>query len=69
MPGIYEQGLDKNPANFSPITPLSFIERTAKIYPNKTAVIHGSLTRTWSETYSRLQTASELTCQSRGKGW
>ena len=53
MPGIYEHGLDKNPANFSPITPLSFIERTAKIYPNKTAVIHGSLTRTWSETYSR----------------
>ncbi|MFM8152046.1 MAG: AMP-binding protein, partial [Polynucleobacter victoriensis] len=61
MPGIYEQGLDKNPANFSPITPLSFIERTAKIYPNKTAVIHGSLTRTWSETYSRCrQLASSL---------
>ena len=61
MPGIYEQGLDKNPANFSPITPLSFIERTAKIYPNKTAVIHGPLTRTWSETYSRCrQLASSL---------
>ncbi|MFM1870563.1 MAG: hypothetical protein RLY99_1307, partial [Pseudomonadota bacterium] len=61
MSGIYEQGLDKNPANFSPITPLSFIERTAKIYPNKTAVIHGSLTRTWSETYSRCrQLASSL---------
>lgn len=61
MLGIYEQGLDKNPANFSPITPLSFIKQTAKVYPNKTAVIHGSLTRTWSQTYSRCrQLASAL---------
>ncbi len=61
MPSIYEQGLDKNPANFSPITPLSFIEQTAKIYPNKTAVIHGSLTRTWAQTYARCrQLASAL---------
>lgn len=61
MPSIYEQGLDKNPANFSPITPLSFIEQTAKIYPNKTAVIHGALTRTWAQTYVRCrQLASAL---------
>ena len=61
MPGIYEQGLDKNPANFSPITPLSFIEQAAKIYPNKTAVIHGALTRTWAQTYARCrQLASAL---------
>lgn len=61
MPSIYEQGLDKNPANFSPITPLSFIEQTAKIYPNKTAVIHGALTRTWAQTYARCrQLASAL---------
>ena len=61
MSSIYEHGLDKNAANFSPITPISFIERAAKIYPNKVAVIHGGLKRTWSQTYSRTrQLASAL---------
>jgi len=61
MSNIYEHGLDKNAANFSPITPISFIERAAKIYPNKVAVIHGGLRRTWSETYARTrQLASAL---------
>ena len=61
MSNIYEHGLDKNAANFSPITPISFIERAAKIYPNKVAVVHGGLRRTWSETYARTrQLASAL---------
>jgi fatty-acyl-CoA synthase len=61
MANIYEQGLDKNAANFSQMTPISFIERAAKIYPHKTAVIHGSLKRSWSETYTRCrQLASAL---------
>ncbi len=61
MVSIYEQGLDKNPANFVAQSPLSFIERTAQIYPYKTAVIHGTLQRTWGETYARCrQLASAL---------
>ena len=38
---IYEQGLDKNPANHKPLTPLSFLDWAARVFPNKTAVIHG----------------------------
>jgi fatty-acyl-CoA synthase len=53
MANIYEQGLDKNPANFTPITPLLFLERSAQIYPQKVAVIHGKLRQTWSQTYER----------------
>ena len=53
MANIYEQGLDRNPANYTPITPLLFLERTAEIYPNKTAVIHGKLRQTWAQTYER----------------
>ena len=61
MSNIYEHGLDKNAANFSPITPISFIERAATIYPNKVAVAHGDLKRTWSQTYARTrQLASAL---------
>ncbi len=50
---MYEQGLDKNPANFVSQSPLSFIERAAQVYPYKTAVIHGALQRNWAEVYSR----------------
>jgi fatty-acyl-CoA synthase len=58
---IYEQGLDKNPANFVAQSPLSFIERTAQIYPDKTAVVYGALQRTWGQTYARCrQLASAL---------
>ncbi|NIR30940.1 MAG: acyl-CoA synthetase [Gammaproteobacteria bacterium] len=38
---MYEQGLDRGPANYSPLTPLSFLERSAAVYPEKPAVIHG----------------------------
>ena len=38
----YEHGLDKCAANHVPLSPLSFLERTAQIYPNKPSVIHGA---------------------------
>ena len=38
----YETGLDKNPANYVPLSPLSFIQRTAAVYPDRTAVIYGT---------------------------
>jgi len=50
---IFTQGLDKNPANYVAQSTLTFIERAALVYPQRPAVIHGSVTRTWSETYAR----------------
>ncbi|MEJ2175506.1 MAG: AMP-binding protein, partial [bacterium] len=49
----YEQDLDKNPANYAPLTPLSFIERAASVYPEQVAVIHGDARFSWRETYAR----------------
>ena len=37
----YDQHLDKNPANYTPLTPLTFLERSAYIYPNRLSAIHG----------------------------
>ena len=53
MANIYEQGLGRNSANFTPITPLLFLERSAEVYPNRVAVIHGKLRQTWMQTYER----------------
>ena len=50
---IYEHGLAKNAANYVPLSPLSFIERTAMVYPTRTSVIHGTRRFTWGETYAR----------------
>ena len=48
-------------ANYQPLTPLAFIERSALVYPNQIAMIHGHIRRTWSETFERcLQLASAL---------
>ena len=49
----YARDLDKNPANYAPLTPLSFLERTASVYPDLPSVIHGRQRYTWRETYAR----------------
>jgi len=49
----FEQDLGKNPANYAPLTPLSFLERTASVYPDLPSVIHGGQRYTWKETYGR----------------
>ncbi len=49
----YLKDLDKNPANFTPLSPLTFIERAASVYPNRTAVVYGDIRRSWVETYTR----------------
>jgi fatty-acyl-CoA synthase len=65
----FETHLDKNDANYVPLTPLSFLERTASIYPDRIATIHGETRRTWSETYQRCrQLASALVRQGIQKG-
>src|SRR5262252_478529 len=49
----YEDGLDRNAANYTPLTPVSFLEKAAYVYPERAAVIHGSVRRTWREVYER----------------
>ena len=50
---IYERDLDRNPANYAPLTPLQFIERTASVYPDHVALIHGARRQSWADTYAR----------------
>ncbi|MCB2041556.1 MAG: AMP-binding protein, partial [Rhodoferax sp.] len=69
MPGIFDQDLPRNPANYAAISPLSFLERTAEVYPQRLAVVHGDLRRNWSEVYRRSrQLASALVARGIGKG-
>jgi len=49
----YDTDLDRNPANFQPLTPLGFLERAAAVFPAHTAVIHGPLKRSYAEFYAR----------------
>ena len=61
MTSIYDRDLPRNEANFAPISPLSFIERTAEVYPDRLAIVHGALRQTWAQTYARArQLASAL---------
>ncbi|MBS0520454.1 MAG: acyl-CoA synthetase [Proteobacteria bacterium] len=60
-PNIYERDLDKTTANYAPLTPLQFLERSASVYPDHIALIHGPRRQTWAETYARCrQLASAL---------
>lgn len=66
---IYEAGLDANAANYSALSPLSFLERAAYIHADSPAVIHGAVRRTWDETYSRCkQVAHALSQKGIGRG-
>ena len=57
----FEQNLDKNNANFVPLTPLTFLERAKDIYPNYEALVYEDRKYTWSEIYKRcIQFASAL---------
>ena len=49
----YGVGLDKCPANFLPLTPLSFLSRTAAVYPDLTSTIYEDRSFTWAQTYDR----------------
>jgi len=49
----YQAGLDRNQANYAPLTPLTFLERAAYVYPDRPSVVHGTEHYTWRETYSR----------------
>ena len=66
---IFEQDLPKKPANYAPLTPLSFLERAAYVYPDRPSVIHGAQRYTWRETYARCRRlASALSRRGIGVG-
>ncbi len=64
----YLTGLDRNQANYAPLTPLTFLERAAYVYPTRLAVVHGAHRATWAETYARCRRlASALTRHGIGR--
>jgi fatty-acyl-CoA synthase len=69
MAGVnpYEQDLDRNAANFATLTPLTFLDWSASVYPGRTAVIHGARRFSWSETYVRCRRLASALAQ-RGIG-
>ncbi|NRA15524.1 MAG: acyl-CoA synthetase [Oceanospirillaceae bacterium] len=65
----YQLGLERNPANFQPLTPLGFLERAASVFPENIAIIHGQLKRNYQQFYSRSrQLASALVGRDIGRG-
>ncbi len=69
MSSIFDQSLPRTEANYAPLSPLSFIERSAEVYPDRLAVVHGELRRTWAEVFVRCrQLASALQRHGVGKG-
>ena len=69
MSKIFEKELVKNAANHTAMSPLSFIERTANIYPKRLAIVHGKFQQDWQTTYLRCKKlASALTRLGINKG-
>jgi fatty-acyl-CoA synthase len=65
----YDTDLDRNPANFQPLTPLSLLERAASVFPDELAIVHGPLRRNYAEFYARTrQLASALQRRGIGRG-
>jgi len=65
----YEAGLERNPANYQPLTPLSFLERAASVFPDRTAVVHGATRIGYAEFYARTRRlASALAGRGIGRG-
>jgi len=66
---IYDRDLDKNDANFVPLTPMTFLARAALVHPERIAIVHGALRQTWRETYARCRRlASALQRRGIGRG-
>ena len=69
MSDPYNTDLPRNPANFQPLTPLTFLERAASVFPDHTAIIHGALRRSYADFYVRArQLSSALTQHNVGRG-
>jgi fatty-acyl-CoA synthase len=69
MANPYDTGLDKNDANYQPLTPITYLERAAKVFPNHLAVVHGSQRISYGDFWARsLKLASALAKKGIGKG-
>ncbi len=69
MTNIYDQDLDQNKANYQPLTPLTFLERAATVFPDHIAVVHGEIQISYAEFYRRCrQFASVLARHGIGRG-
>jgi fatty-acyl-CoA synthase len=67
--GAYSVGLDQTPANFVPLSPLSFLKRSAAVYPDLTSTVYEGCRFTWAQTYERCRRfASFLTGRGIGRG-
>ncbi|MEK8025167.1 acyl-CoA synthetase [Pseudaquabacterium rugosum] len=65
----YDIGLDRNAANHVALSPLSFLERAAAVYPQRVALVHGALRQTWAQTFARCRRlASALKARGIGRG-
>jgi len=65
----YDAGLERNPANYQPLTPLSLLERAASVFPSRPAVVHGALRRNYADFYARARRlASALSQRGIGRG-
>ena len=65
----YDEHLQKNPANYQPLTPLQFLQRAALVFPNHTAIIHGNQRFTYAQFYERCRRlASALAARGIGPG-
>ena len=69
MTSIYDQHLDRNPANFVALSPVSFVERSAEVFGDLTAVVHGARRYTWAQVRDRsARLAAALRALGVGRG-
>ncbi|MEP3276791.1 MAG: acyl-CoA synthetase [Stappiaceae bacterium] len=69
MNNPYDMDLDKTEANYTPLTPLSFLKRAAVVYPDQTAIVHGTQRVSYKTFYDRArQLASALSQRGVGRG-
>ena len=65
----YDRDLERNPANFQPLTPITFLERAAAVFPERIAIVHGALRRNYRDFYARSRRlASALEKAGLGRG-
>ncbi len=64
----YNTDLDRNPANFQPLTPLTFLERAASVFPDYTAIVHGPLRLSYADFYARSRQLASALAEQHGIG-
>ena len=63
MTSMFDEDLGKNQANHAPLTPLTFLERAAAVYPERLSVVHGEQRFTWKQTYARCRRLASALAQ------